>query len=75
MSAASSVNVVRTFLSAGITFFLDTDGRLYCRNLTDRARCLIVWIDPSRELEPPDGEVDELERELYLEHCVDGVRE
>jgi hypothetical protein len=41
----------------------------------DQASCLIVQIDPSQEPEPKNDKVDEFERELYLEHCVDDVGE
>jgi hypothetical protein len=75
MSTASPVNVVGTLLSAGITLFLGINGRLYRRFCPDRARCLIVRIDPSQEPETTDDEVGELERKLYLEPCVDGVGE
>jgi hypothetical protein len=67
--------VAGTFLSAEITLFLGTDGRPYCRACPDRTRCLIVRIDLSQEPEPTDDEVDERERELYSEHCLDGVGE
>jgi hypothetical protein len=75
MSVMSSINVIETFLSPGIILFLGTDRRLYCRVCPDRARYLIVRVDPSQEPEPTDDEVDELERELYLGHNVDGVGE
>jgi hypothetical protein len=75
MSAASPVNVIGTFLSAGITLFLGIDGRLSSRVCPDQARYLIVRIDPSQEPELTDDQVDGLERELYLVTCVDGVWE
>jgi hypothetical protein len=75
MSAASPANVVGTFLSAEITLFLGTDGRLYCHVCPDRARCPIVRTDPSQEPEPTDENVDKLEKELYLEHYVDKAGE
>jgi hypothetical protein len=73
MSASSPVNVVGRFLSAGITLFLGTDGRLYCRVCPDRVTYLILRTDPSQEPEPTGDQMDGLERELYLEHCVDSV--
>jgi hypothetical protein len=69
MSAASPINVVATFRSAGITLALGEDGKLYCRVSPHEARCL---------LSPPEPVVTKkatevVETRLYLEHCMDMV--
>jgi hypothetical protein len=41
MSAASPVNIVGTFRSAGIALILASDGSLRCQVCPERARCLL----------------------------------
>jgi hypothetical protein len=71
MSASSPLNVVGTFLSAGIALSLGAGGRFFCRVARERARCLLAPFDPVSEPRPTEAETGGHEAELYVEHCID----
>jgi hypothetical protein len=73
MSASSPLNVVGTFLSAGIALSLDAGGRLFCRVAREHARCLFAPFDPVAEPGPTEAEAEANETELYIEQCIDLV--
>jgi hypothetical protein len=68
MAAATPVNIVKTFCRAGICLVLD-DGIVRCRVCPDHARCLLVPITTNLP-SIPDEDEDDMEAELYLEHCA-----
>lgn len=73
MSAASPMNVVGTFASAGITLTLSPEGRPLCRVCPERARCLLFPIERMEVEIPTDAEVEEIERDLYVERCAEEI--
>jgi hypothetical protein len=65
MSAATLVNVVKTFKRAGIGVVID-DGVLRCHVCPDMRRPLLMPMIPA----VPDDDDDDLEAELYREQCA-----
>jgi hypothetical protein len=70
MSASSPLNVVGTFLSAGISLSLSAGGKPFCRVARERARCLLAPLDRVSEARPTGAETGTDEAELSIEHCV-----
>jgi hypothetical protein len=66
MSAATPVNVVKTFKRAGIGVVVDDDV-LRCRVCPDMRRLLSMSMIPAV---PDDDDEDNLEAELYREQCA-----
>jgi hypothetical protein len=72
MSAATPLNVIKSFRSAGADVFLD-DDRLSCRVHPGLARC---WLNPATlqlmpMLEETEDEATETDMNLYADECCE----
>jgi hypothetical protein len=75
MYASSPLSIAGMFLNFGIARVLRADAKLRCRVRLERARSLLVLVDPVVETAATDEEVEGAETELSVTHFVEFVSE